>query len=122
MRSPIGEVVVPGEGYRPPLPASGTMLSFHLPLGPTPTVGWQAEAIIEVAARDMDGDAPAVSVNGVAGKIGSNEAMPSGNRLLTYSVPVSALPGRNTDTIMVTAVHQRTINVFRVEVRLHPGG
>lgn len=116
------EVVVPGEAYRPPLPASGTMLSFPLPLGPTPAVGSQVEAIIEVAARDVDGDAPAVSVNDVAGKLHSNEAMPNGNRLLTYSVPLNALPGRNRDTIRVTTSQQRSINVFRVEVRLQPEG
>ena len=46
--------------------------------------------------------------------------MPNGNRLLTYSVPLTALPGRNKDTIMVTATGQHSIKVFRVEVRLHP--
>ena len=97
-------------------------MSFNLPLGPTPAVDWQAEAIIEVAAQDVDDDAPAVSVNGVAGEIQTSEAMPNGNRLLTYSVPLSALPGRNEDTIMVTAARQRSIKVFRVEVRLYPGG
>ena len=116
------EVVVPGEGYRPPLPANGTALSFNLPLGPTPLAGSQAEAIIEVAAQDVNGDAPAVSVNGVAGKMQSNEAMPNGNRLLTYAVPPSALPGQNKDTIVITAAEQRSIRVFRVEVRLHPAG
>ena len=115
------EVVVPGQEYRPPLPASGKTRSFDLPLGPTPPAGWQAEAIIEVAARDVDGDDPAISVNGAAGKIRSNEAMPNGNRLLTYSIPLSALPGRHKDTIMVTAGGQHSIKVFRVEVRLDPG-
>jgi len=114
------EVVVPGRAYRPPLPASGKTLSFNLPLGPTPPADWQAKTIIEVAARDIDGGAPAVSVNDVAGKIQSNEAMPNGNRLLTYSVPLSALPGRNKDTIVVTAARQHSIKVFRAEVRLHP--
>ena len=63
-----------------------------------------------------------VSVNGVAGRIHSNEAMTNGNRRLTYSVPLNALPGRNEDTIMVTAAGPSAIKVFRVEVRLHPGG
>ena len=115
------EVVVPGEEYRAPLPASGKRLSFDLPLGPTPLAEWQAEAIIEVAAWEGDGAALGVSVNGVAGKMQSNEAMPNGNRLLTYSVPLNALPGRNKDTIMVTAAGQHMVKVFRVEVRVHPG-
>ena len=116
------EVVIPGEAYRPPLPASGEALSFDLPLGPTPLAEWQAEAIIEVAAWEGGGAAPGVSVNGVAGKKQSNEAMQNGNRLLTYSIPLNALPGRNKDTIMVTAGGQHMVNVFRVEVRVYPGG
>ena len=116
------DVVVPGADYRAPLPASGTKLSFGLPLGPTPPAGWRAEATIEVAARNADGAPPAVSVNGVAGELRSNEAMPNGNRLLTYSIPLRALPGVNQDSIMVSAAGQDSIKVLRVEVRLHPGG
>lgn len=115
------EVVVPGEHYGPPLPASGKALTFPLPLGPAPPNGWQAKALIEVAARDVDGHAPAVSVNGIAGKLHSNEAMPSGNRLLIYSIPLGALPGRNKDAITVTAAGQDSVKVFRVEVRLYLG-
>jgi len=115
------EVVIPGQTYRPPLPASGQALSFNLPLGPTPAADWKAKAIIEVAAGDIDGDAPAVSINGVVCKIHRNEALPNGNRLLTYLVPLSALPGQHKDTIKVTAAGQHSVKVFRVEVRLHPG-
>ena len=115
------EIVVPGEEYRAPLPASGKLLSFDLPLGPTPPSGWQAEAIVELAAGDADRDVPAVSVNGVAGELRSNGAMPNGNRLLTYSIPLNSLPGRNQDTIMVSSAGKHSIKVFRVEARLHPG-
>lgn len=116
------EVMVPGEAYRAPLPASGTMLSFSLPLGPTPAVGSHAEAIIEVAAKDVDVEVPTVSVNDVAGKLHNNEALPNGNRLLTYSVPLNALPGCNRDTIRIATSQERSINVFRVEFRLSPAG
>ena len=116
------EVVVPGQDYRPPLPATGETPSFDLPLGPKPPAGWQAEVLIEVEGRQTERDAPTVAINGVAGELHSNEAMPNGKRLLTYSVPLSALLGRNKDTIMVTAAGQHSIKVFRVEVRLHPGG
>jgi len=116
------DVVVPGADYRAPLPASGTKLSFGLPLGPTPPGGWRAEATIEVAARNADGAPPTVSVNGVASELRGNEAMPNGNRQLTYSLPLRALPGVNQDSIMVSAAGRDSIKVLRVEVRLHPGG
>jgi len=116
------EVVVPGHPYRPPLPASGQALSFHLPLGPTPAAHWKAEAIIEVAADNVDGDSAAVSVNGVKCRIHSNEALTNGNRWLTYSVPLSAVTGQHKDTIEVAATGQHPIKVYRVEVRLVPDG
>jgi len=82
------EVVVPGEGYNSrPLPASSKTLSFNLPLDPTPTAGWQAGAIIEVATSDVDGGAPAVSANCAAGEIQSNEAMSNGNREVVHRLP-----------------------------------
>jgi hypothetical protein len=115
------EIVVPGAPYHPPLPKSGKTLSFKLPLGPKPPAGWRADAMIEVAAQDVSDHTPTVSVNGVAGEIHSNEAMPNGNRWLTYSVPLNALSDRNKDTILVTATGGTTTKVFRVEVRLYPG-
>ncbi len=44
------DVLVPGDAYRPPLPASGNELSFTLPLGLAPPAEWQVEATIEVLA------------------------------------------------------------------------
>jgi len=115
------DVVVPGAAYTPPLPASGSKLSFSLPLGPSPPAGWQAEATIEVAGRNADSPPPAVSVNGVAAELSSNEAGASGNRLLTYAISRSALPGKNRDEIVVSAPEQDPMRVLRVEVRLSPG-
>jgi len=114
------DVVVPGEVYKPPLPASGRSLSFDLPLGPKPPADWQAEAIIEVAPQEGDAAAPAVSVNGVATELRNTEALQNKNRLLTYTVPLSALPGENSDTISITAPGDKPIKVLRVEVRLAP--
>jgi hypothetical protein len=116
------DVVVPGEQYRAPLPASGRELSFALPLGPTPPAGWQAAATIEVAPWRAGDAPPAVSVSGVAGALRSNEALKNGNRLLTYAIPLSALAGRNKDAVMVKAAGDGAIKVVRVEVRLHPAG
>ena len=115
------DVTVPGETYRAPLPASGTQLSFALQLGPAPSAGWQAEATIEVALRRAEDTPPTVSINGVAGKLQRNEASKSGSHLLTYSFPANALPGKNRDTIAVTAGGKDPVKVLRVEVSLRPG-
>ena len=112
------EIVVPGQSYRPPLPAAGAALSFDLPLGPTPPAAWQADAIIEIAGQTDD--APAVSVNGVACALRNSEARDNGNSVRTYSVPLSALPGQNSDTIAVTAAKTKPIKVLSVEVRIAP--
>jgi hypothetical protein len=74
--------------------------------------------MIEVAPGD--GDAFSLSVNGAACKLGTNELLPNGNRWLTYPIPLDALPGRNDDTIMITAAGSSTTKVFRVETRFHP--
>ena len=115
------DVTLPGEGYRAPLPASGTQLSFALPLGPAPSAGWRAEATIEVAARRADDTPPTVSINGVAARLRSNDVTKNGNRLLTYEFPLTALPGKNHDTITVATAANDPVKVLRVEVSLCPG-
>ena len=114
------DVVVPGEVYRAPLPASGREVSFDLPLGPKPPTDWQAEAVVEVAGQGTEQDAPAVAVNGVEGTLRRTEALQSGNRLHTYSIPTQALPGRNSDGIAITAAGTKPIKVLRVEARIAP--
>jgi hypothetical protein len=115
------EVLVPGEDYRAPLPAAGSRLSFHLPLGPTPPADWQAEAIIEMRPQDENAGAPSVRVNEVAAGLSNARSLDNGNRLLTYSIPRSGLPGKNSDTIQVTAT-EVTIQLLGVEVRISPAG
>ncbi|NQT11685.1 MAG: hypothetical protein HQ582_02980 [Planctomycetes bacterium] len=114
------EVVVPGEDYSAPLPATGRKLSFNLPLGTTPAAGWQAEAIIEVASRGEDPGIPGVSVNDVAAELSNARSLDNGNRLLTYSIPTSALPGKNRDTIDVTAAGEKPMTLLGVEARVFP--
>jgi hypothetical protein len=115
------EVVVPDQTYRSPLPASGQTLTFSLPLGPKPTAGWTAEAIIEVAAGSVGGDSADITVNGIRCGMRSKKTMTNGNRLLTYAFPPSAIVGNHTDTIRVAATGQGSIKVLQVEVRLVPG-
>lgn len=115
------DVAVPGADYLPPLPARGTKLAFALPLGPKPPAGWQAEATIEVAVAVAAAPLPSISVNGVAGELRANEAAPNGNHQLTYSIPLCALPGGNSDTVNILAATKDPIKVLRVEVRMYPG-
>ena len=113
------EVVAPGENYHAPLPASRTDLAFELPLGPTPPAGWRAEATIELGRESAKVPPPALSVNGVAGTLEADEPLPDGNRLLKYSIPLEALPGRNQDKIQLKAGEK--ITVVRVSIGLGGG-
>lgn len=115
------DVTVPGETYRAPLPASGTQLSFALPLRPTPSPDWQVEVTIEIASLRAEDAPPTVSINGIAGRLSSSETTKSGSRLMTSSFPATALSGKNRDTIAVTAEGKDPIKVQRVEVSLRPG-
>ena len=106
------DVVVPGETYRAPLPASGTRLSFALPLGPAPAPDWQVEATLEATLP------PAVSLNGIAGQLRSNQPAKSGSRLLTYAFPATAVSGKNNDALAVAAAGKEPVTVRRVEISL----
>lgn len=114
------EVVVPGENYRAPLPATGRELSFHLPLGPTPPADRRAEAMIEMAPNDGHFENPRVFVNDVAAEFAKAQSLENRNRLLTFSIPTGALPGKSSDTINVTAAAEESIKLLGVEVRIFP--
>lgn len=115
------DVIIPGEAYRAPLPASGTQFSFPLPLGPAPGAGWQAEALIEIVSPLAADPPPIVSINGVAGQLHGSETLKNGNQLATYDFPVTALSGKNSDSIAVKATGPHPVKVQRVEVGLRPG-
>lgn len=114
------DVVLPGEKYRAPLPASGKELSFVVPLGPSPTSAWQMETLIEIAASAADRVAPAVSLNGVTGKPASEVRLKTGNRQVSYRFAASAVSGRNDDIVRVTSAADKPVEVHRVEVCLRP--
>ena len=118
----FSDVTIPGEDYPSPFPASGTRLSFDIPLGPVALVDWQGEVTIEVAAPDLEDTAPNISVNGIAGKLEQNEPLKDGWHLVTYAFPVTALSGNNRDTVTVSAAGKNPIKVQRVEASLRPGG
>ena len=102
------------------MPAAGCELSFSLPLGPKPALGWKAETVIGLAGTGAESVAPAVSVNGTACELRHSQTTEKDERLLTYTIPLGALPGGNTDIIAVRAEGGKTVKVLRVEVRLTP--
>jgi hypothetical protein len=114
------DVIIPGDDYIAPLPASGVQLSFPLPLGPIPVQGWLAEATIEIAALHDANSLPGVSINGIAGKFRTKEILKNGNFLIVYALPNTAISGINRDTIEVMAAKNDTVKVQRVEVSMHP--
>ncbi len=113
----VPEIVVPVQTVRSPLPASGTALSFDLPLGPRPPAEWEVAVLLEVAAEGSEGNPPVVSVNGTTGKSIAVKALESGNRVLTYAIPTNALSGENRDRIAIAA-KSKAITVLRVEVSI----
>ncbi|MCK5801444.1 MAG: hypothetical protein KAI66_01365 [Lentisphaeria bacterium] len=114
------EVVVPGEAYKPPLPASGRALSFDLPLGPPPPAAWTVEAMIGLAGSGAESAPPTVSVNGIACELRTTETPKNGDLQLSYSVPLNAISGENTDVIAVSAADNNPIKVLCVEVEIAP--
>lgn len=114
------DVTIPGEDYRAPLPATGTKLCFALPLGPSPLPDWQAEAEIEIGTLPALNTPPTVSINGIVGNLRSTEAAKNGSRLLRYGFPLTALSGKNRDTVVVAAANKEPLTVTRVEISLRP--
>lgn len=108
------------ETYRPPLPACGKRLSFSLPLGPAAATGWKIETTVEVVTPVPEDKIPGVLLNGVAGKLLRSETVTSGGRVLTHAFPVTALSGKERDTIVIAAEGQTSITVQRVEVSIRP--
>ncbi len=112
------DVTFLGEDYHAPLPASGTHLSFELPLGPLLGAGWQIEVQIEVAAPTAEGTLPSVCLNGVLGKLLCDETLKNGNRLVTNVFPRTALSGKKRDVLAVRAVGNDPVKVERVEIAI----
>ncbi len=124
----FSDVTIPGEEYPSPLPASGTQLSFDMQLGPAPPATWQGKLMTEVEVPHLEDTVANIFVNGVAGKLKSNETLKNGRHFATYEFPLTALSGKDRDTInkrdsiTIEAVGKDPITVHRVEVSLRPEG
>ena len=106
----LRDVVVPGERYRPPLPASGARIALALPLGPRPPDNWSGEVIIAAG-----NDRPSVRINGVPA-----QWREASEGLQIYALSSQAVSGDGDDKIEIIGPDGREIRVNRVEVRLAP--
>ncbi len=117
----VPEIFVPGKPFKAVLPATGSALSFDLPLGPRPAGNRKVEVSLEVTGEEGD-DPPTVKVNQVAGERKTAMGQGNGRRVLTFVVPAEAVSGNNSDTIEVVAPEGGTVTAYRVEVCIDPGG
>lgn len=114
------DVMIPGEDYRSPLPATGTQLSFELPLGPLPDEGWQVEVRVEMAGAAGDGGLPNLRLNGVEGESSRNETLKNGNRWIVSVFSREALVGKKRHIVDVKAVNDKPLKIERVEITVAP--
>ena len=116
----VPEIVVPGQPVRAALPATGSALSFHLPLGPKPPAEWDVEVLLELALQGTGDAAPSVSVNNVATEPNGSKTLPNGHRVQTCKIPADGISGENSDTIAIDMPGEKPVTVFRVEARFAP--
>ena len=114
------DVTVPGEAYRPPLPASGIDLAFDFVLGPALAEGWQIETTIEITELPDGSVPPSVALNGVAGTLLRVEKLENGKSLVISEVPRTAVTGKARDTLTIKAAGDLPVQVERVEVAIQP--
>jgi hypothetical protein len=108
------DIVGPHEQYAPPLPATGTVLAFELPLGPAPAPG--AEIKLEVSLEKDTAEAPTVTVNGAAAEYtGRRGETPV---VIEYHVPATSLTKAERTTIQVKSA--AAVTVVGVSVSITP--
>ncbi len=112
------DVKAPHESYHPPLPAGGAHLTFTLPLGPRPAPDWRVEASIGIVTKSAF--PPSLSLNGIQGTLNKTREQAEYTRLVTYSMPVSAVLGKGEDVISVRAGDANLLKVTSVEIALFP--
>jgi len=112
------DITVPGKASRTWLPVTGSSMTFRLPLGPRPPSDWTADVTVQFADRIPAKETVNVSVNGV--KSTPSKEIPAKLDSGHFSVPISAVSGDGTDTIVISSTDQKEMKVIRLEVRLAP--
>ena len=112
------DITAPGEKYQAPLPATGKEVVFPMQLGPIPDNRWPCELLIGLAPpQDAAAPAPAASVNGQPCEVRS-DATKDGLRLVSFSVPATALAGTESHQIKLASKDQNALTIHRVEMSL----
>lgn len=112
------DIAVPGKARRVSLPATGSDLSFHLPLGPRPPIDWKAEVTIRCTDLTTSKNLFKVTVNGTACTPVKDQISKDDD--LRFALPSSAILGDGTDTIKIFHAEHREMKITLLEVRLTP--
>ena len=110
------DIIGPHEAYTPPLPATGTALSFELPTGPAPLAGSTATMELQVKG-DANTPAPSAEINATACALQDRKPNDRGV-LFVYAVPATALLAAAPNQINVSA--EKSVTVEGVEMRIAP--
>ena len=118
------DITAPGEKYRPPLPATGKEVVFPIRLGPIPDNRWVCDLLIGFASsQGTPASVPTVSVNGKPCKVRNDDTTKAGLRLMSFSVPATALAGIEVHEIKAAGKGQNTLTIQRLEMSLRePSG
>ncbi len=108
------DIVAPGESYQPPLPATGTELTFTMIPGPPPGGPWACEVLVECACEK----GPEVFVNGRECRAVAPET-PEGD-VHEYEVSPEALAARISHEVKVVGTDGRDVTVRKVEMAIWP--
>jgi len=116
------DITAPGEEYRAPLPATGKEAVFPMRLGPIPENRWLCELLVGVASSQAT-PTPVVWVNGNACEVRNDDTTTDGLRLISFSVPATALAGTEVHQIKAASTGQNALTIQRLEMSLRvPGG
>jgi len=116
------DITAPGEEYRAPLPATGKEAVFPMRLGPIPENRWLCELLVGVASSQGT-PTPVVWVNGNACEVRNDDTTTDGLRLISFSVPATALAGTEVHQIKAASTGQNALTIQRLEMSLRvPGG
>jgi len=116
------DITAPGEEYRAPLPATGKEAVFPMRLGPIPENRWLCELLVGVASSQGT-PTPVVWVNGNACEVRNDDTTTDGLRLISFSVPATALAGTEVHQIKAASTGENALTIQRLEMSLRvPGG
>ncbi len=108
------DVTAPGEDYRPLVPATGREIVLTMKLGPLPNARRRCQLLVGLASSSA---APAASVNGKRCEV-CNDTVKDGLRLVSFSVPLTALAGIEVHQIKLSSKDRSVLTIQQMEMSL----